>query len=351
MSSALTIRAGAEALALLRDGGFDPDDFSTVVGASGGPKWLVLSQLDRVLSERFFARRSRPLAVVGSSIGTFRHLCHAQTDPLAAIERFEDAYIAQAYETEPTPREVSRESERIVEVLFGDTGREEVLGNTAITTHIVAVRSRRAVASDARAALALGLAGAAVANAVDRRLLRAFFERVVFRRGTHAVAFSGFDTQTVELTAGNIDAAALASGSIPLVMDGVVDIAGARPGRYRDGGIVDYHFDFEFAVPDGLILYPHFFDRITPGWFDKPLGWRRPRGAALSRTVLVAPSAEFVAGLPGGRVPDRNDFRELSTSERQKRWYEIVDRCRRVADELSSLLDRGGLGRAARPLY
>ncbi len=321
-----------------------------MLGASGGPKWLVLSRMDRVLAGQFLAPRRTPLSVAGSSIGTFRHLCLAQSDPLAALDRFEEAYIGQAYETEPRPAEVSRQSEEILNHAFGMAGRAEVLSSTKIVSHIVAVRSRAPVASDARLPLALGLGASAVANAIDRRLLAGFFERAVFHTGEPSLTFHGFGTHTISLTSENIDDAALASGSIPLVMNGVTPISGARTGRYRDGGIVDYHFDFEFDAPDGLILYPHFFDGITPGWFDKALKWRRPRGAALERTVLIAPARDFVAKLPGGRVPDRTDFRELSTSERQTRWRGIVTECGALADELSDLLARGRLGDVAEPL-
>ncbi len=349
MASPLSIRAGRTALAQLRDGGFDRDAFSTLVGASGGPKWLVLSQMDRVLASEFVGARRTPLAVLGSSIGTFRHLCHAQRDPLAALDRFEQAYIDQAYESQPTPREVSSESERVVDVLFGDHGRADVLANAQIATHVVAVRSRAMVASDARVALALGLGGAFMANLIHRGLLGAFFERAVFHTGADAIDFNGFATQTVALTSANLDAAALASGSIPLVMDGVDDICGARAGRYRDGGIIDYHFDFDFDAPAGLILYPHFFERITPGWFDKGLR-RKPKGPALDRTVLVAPSSQFVSTLPGAKVPDRDDFRDLSTTERQARWRDVVERCRELADALADLMATGRVGAIAQPL-
>jgi len=336
-------------LARLRDGGLRADDITSMVGASGGPKWLVLSQLDRALHPLVVADRTTPLAVLGSSIGTFRHLCHAQRDWRAAIERFEAAYIAQAYEREPTPGEVSAESRRVLDVLFGTTGRRDVLANELVRTHIVVARSLWPVASDARVPLTLGLGAAAIANTASRRLLAGFFARVVFHSPNPAFRFDGFGTTEVPLSLANLDAAALASGSIPLVMDGVDRIVGAPPGPHRDGGIIDYHFDFEFEAGEGLILYPHFFDRITPGWFDKALSWRRARGATLDRTVLIAPSPAFVATLPGGKVPDRDDFRGLSTAERQRRWVAVVAQCRVLADELSELWARGRLGAVARP--
>lgn len=349
MASGLTIRAGASALARLRDRGFAPDDFSTMLGASGGPKWLVLSRIDRVLVEQFLSKRTTPLAVAGSSIGTFRHLCFALADPLAAIDRFERAYIEQAYETEPTPAEVTGESRRILDRLFGASDRGEVIGNERITTHIVAARSRAPVATDSRIPLALGLGASAIANAIDRRLLAGFFERAVFHTGKSSLDFKGFGTRKIPLTEGNIDAATLASGSIPLVMEGITDIPGAPAGCYRDGGIVDYHFDFEFDAPDGLILYPHFFDGITPGWFDKSMKWRRPSGPALDRTVLIAPSRDFVRALPGGKVPDRTDFRAMPTNERLAQWNRIVSDCGALADELADLLAGNRLAEVAVP--
>ncbi len=54
------------------------------------------------------------------------------------------------------------------------------------------------------------------------------------------------------------------------------------PGTLFDGGIIDYHFDFSYGRRKGLVLFPHFFDRITPGWFDKPLRWRKPSARDLN---------------------------------------------------------------------
>ena len=121
------------------------------------------------------------------------------------------------------------------------------------------------------------------------------------------------------------------------------------PGVLFDGGVVDYHFDFEFQRRDGLVLFPHFFDRIVPGWLDKPIKWRRPRLAALDEVVMLAPSDDFVARLPGGRVPNRNDFLELGSEERIQRWHEIISSCQVLADELVELIDGKGLEEAVVP--
>ena len=345
----LVIHAGPSALTTLRGAGFDRDCFSALVGASGGPKWLVLSQLDRVLCEHLLPDRRTPLAMLGSSIGAFRHACFAQRDPVAALERFETAYIGQAYEREPMPAEVTAASRRILAVMLGETGRDEILSNPQLSTYAVAVRSRAAVSTERRLPLLLGLGAAAIGNAVARPLLGIFFERTLFHCGDAHIRFRSLRTRRVRLDLDNLDAVLLASGSIPLVMSGVSDVAGAPPGVYRDGGIVDYHFDFAFDAGDGLILYPHFFERIVPGWFDKGLPWRRPRPADLDRVVMIAPSADFIARLPGGKVPDRSDFRAMATADRQRVWRGVIDACRPLADELTDLIMTSRLAARATP--
>lgn len=336
-AAALTIRAGATARRALAERGFDRDAFSTLVGASGGPKWLVLTGLDRVLPELLLSRRSQPLDLVGSSIGAFRHACLAQRNPLGALDRFEAAYIEQAYERRPTPQEVTSESRRILDILLGKHGAREILANEQLRTHVITVRSRLPVVSDRRWPLSAGLAVAATLNAASRRLLGLCFQRIVFSVGAPGLRFRGFGTREVELDERNLADALLASGSIPLVMAGIVDIPGAPPGRYRDGGIIDYHFDFRFESRPGLTLYPHFFRHITPGWFDKSLRWRGPGRSGLDRVVMLSPSREFVAKLPGGRIPDRSDFASMSTADRQRAWREVAARSRALGDELGEL--------------
>jgi hypothetical protein len=346
----LTIRAGSEALETLRREGFRADLFSTLLGASGGPKWLVLAAMDRVLARRLVADRTTPLHAFGTSIGAFRHTTHALRDPLPAFERFLDAYVGQAYESKPTPAEVTAVSRTILDTLLAGSGARDALSHPTVVLHVGTVRSRGIAGSDAKARLALGLGVAATANAVSRGLLGSFFERVVFH-STPSPAFSFGDLRThhVVMNEGNLREATLASGSIPLVMAAIRDVPGAPPGFYRDGGITDYHFAMDFEAPPGLVLYPHFFDRIIPGWFDKPLSWRRPRGRLLDRTVFLAPSREFVASLPGGKVPDRDDFVKYKTAERQKLWRSVLAETERLADDLEALMESDALARAARP--
>jgi hypothetical protein len=353
-SKNLVVRAGTIAAERLRTEGFHPELFDTLVGASGGPKWLVLRHLDDVLVDRLILERSNPLDTLGSSIGSFRHACFAQADPHAALSRFTDGYVHQAYTGRPTKEEISSESDRILGHFLGRSGPSEIIGNRKVRSHIVAARLRRDRGHDRGVVFQAQLGTAAALNLVSRRLLGRSFSRILFepddvtKSDGAAIEFDDFETIKAPLSELNLQHALLASGSIPLVMAGVRSTRGLT-GTLFDGGIIDYHFDFAFRRRKGLVLFPHFFDRITPGWFDKPLRWRKPRAEDFSDVVMLAPSDAFIATLPGGRVPDRNDFLELDTSERIRQWHVIIDRCRVLADELNDLLDGNRLADAVLP--
>ncbi len=109
------------------------------------------------------------------------------------------------------------------------------------------------------------------------------------------------------------------------MIDPVTDIAGCGAGHYVDGGITDYHFDWPF-VSDGLILYPHFYPSLSPGWFDKSLPWRQRRNAPSSKLVLLSPTSSWVRSLPYGKIPDRKDFTKLSDQARLSYWQEVTER-------------------------
>ncbi len=338
----------------MRDEGFHAGLFDTLVGASGGPKWLVLRALDDVLIDRLILGRSDPIATLGSSIGSFRHACFAQADPHGALARFSESYVEQAYSKQPTMEEISTESDRILGHFLGASGSQEIVDNRFVQSHIVAARFRKDRGYDRGLPFQLQLALAAGRNLLSRRLLQKSFSRVLFQPEASAIEFHDFDTLATTLSSDNLQSALLASGSIPMVMAAVRSLPEVASTLF-DGGIIDYHFDFSFgrrrAQPEqgGLVLFPHFFDRITPGWFDKPLRWRKPSAAAASDVVMIAPSEAFVKQLPGGRVPDRNDFLEMETEERFQRWHRVMDECRVLADELNDLFDGKNLADRIRP--
>lgn len=349
----LRFKAGPGAYEDLKKRGFAAERIGTIAGASGGAKWLVLSQLDRVVASRLLPQVAGPVHLVGSSIGAWRFACYAQRDPLSAIERFETAYVEQSYSARPDAAEVSRKTREILEHVLGPEGTSDIVGHPQLRSHILTVRSRYLTASERRLLLASGLLMAALANAVSRRSLGAFFARGLFYDPRDLPPFynaTGFPLERIILTDQNLPDAITASGSIPMVLQGVRDIQGAPPGIYRDGGVIDYHLDLPLGEPDRLTLYLHFFEQLIPGWFDKRLRWRRHNPLHLDRTLLICPSAEFIARLPGGKVPDRTDFIRMTPAKRVEVWRSVINACRALAEDLNDVLDKDRLAARLEPL-
>ncbi len=342
--TALSIHAGPAALRAIQRDGLHPDQFRTVVGASGGPKWFVLYGLDRYLAGEFFAARQQPLETIGSSAGAWRLSCLGLNDPLAGIDRLAWHYSRERYSAAPTVAEITASAQRLVGLVLGPEGAREIAENPLVRVHIVADRARRVVSAEQRLLLGAGLGLSAVGNALHRRLLGGFFQRVVFHGGPVSEAvqqWREFSTVHVPLRPDNVAAALLATGAIPLVIEGVRDIPGAPPGVYRDGGITDYHFDVPLRVGEGLVLYPHFYSHFTPGWFDKALPWRRADPRHLDNALVLSPSPEFVAALPFGKIPDRRDFERLDEATRFDYWQTVLAESARLADEFSHMVRTG----------
>ena len=353
-SNSLTFRAGAGALRSVRDKGFDISSVGTIAGASGGAKWLVLSQLDRAILGNLVPKMTSPVHLIGSSIGSWRFACYAQENPIAAIERFERAYLEQTYSEKPDIHEITAKSREILALVLGESGVHEILSNPLFRTHVMAVRSRYLTAFENRSLLAAGLIVAATLNAISRKSLGLFFERALFFDRRDVPPFfdlAGFRIQRIELSAENLQDAVVATGSIPLVLTGVRDIQGAKRGVYRDGGVIDYHLDLPHSSRESLTLFPHFYDRIVPGWFDKKLRWRKPHPGNVDRTILISPSAEFVAKLPNAKIPDRSDFLNYTPGERVKAWRTCVAACTELADEFNEVIATGQLAARLQPLW
>ncbi len=352
---ALELRASPRALDIIRERGLRLDDIDVLPGASGGAKWLVLAGLDRylfgtVLGPGAAHARTRPLHCIGSSIGSWRMACFAQRDPVAALNRGHLAYIyEQVYTKNPEPREVTDVLSRCLDRLLGDTGIDEMLTHPFARLHVITAQGRGLAASERRLVLATAIALAATANLVGRRSLALQFRRTVFHSAGDTTPFAHWrDLPTVHRTLSRENArdVLIASGSIPLLVDGV-RLPGAHETTRRemhwDGGVTDYHLDLDFGAGDGLVLYPHFYAHVVPGWFDKSLRWRMARAANFSRALLLAPSAEFVASLPGGKIPDRRDFSAFPRAERERRWQAVLDASARLGEELHELITTGTL--------
>jgi len=356
ISPSLTLQAGPSAMRILRERGLRPQDIGVIAGAAGGPKWLVLSGLDRLIFGSWLKDRTAPLFLVGSSIGAWRFTALSCRHPLETLDRFESAYINQRYEAKPTAREVSDETQKIMDVFLDDAGIREIIDHPFLRLNIFSVRCKGILASDAKIPLVAGLAGAAMANLLHRRLLFLFFQQTLFFHPKNLPplqAGNGFHPIDVKLTGDNIRKALMASGAIPIVMNRVREIPGAPPGSYRDGGIIDYHLDIPYSVKeDELVLFPHYTDRIIPGWFDKKLTWRKPGTDRMSHVLMVSPSREFVADLPLGKIPDRNDFWQFMGNDkgRIEYWRTVSRKSVQLADELAELMDNGRIMDRVRPI-
>jgi len=352
----LRLRAGRRLLPKLKDAGLKPSDVRAVPGAAGGPKWLVLAELDRFIFGNWLKKDGGPVELVGASAGAWRFAAAAQDDPAAALDRLKDAYIHQSYSAKPPLSEVTGQCRRIIGAFAGEGAAGEILSNPRLRLHVVTARSRHLTGSDSKPVAALGFAGAAAFNALSRRALGLFQQRVVFHHPQAAEILDeggGLALTRVPLTAGNLQEALLASGAIPFLSERVAAPEGAPPGWYRDGGLTDYHFDFGWRVNEGeAVLYPHFSHEVVPGWLDKSLFWRRTGAESLRDVLLVSPSDEFVASLPMKKIPDRSDFYTFKgkDAERFRLWEETAARCRELADEFAETVEGGKLGERVEPI-
>ena len=352
MSAVLDIKAGPVALKRIRDEGLPQGSIDVMPGASGGPKWFVLTGLDKALIGDYFKDRQQPLHLLGTSAGSWRFACYAHPDPLAAHERYEQGYLLTEYSDNPTPGEITTKCRHLIHDIIGDDAYG-MLTNEIMRFNLIAVKSRGLGKSSRKGKLMAGMGAAALANAVSRKTLGLFFTRTLFHASGEKSPFydmNDLPTERVELSESNLVDAILASGSIPMVMEGIENISGAPKGVYRDGGVTDYHFDTHFAGNDKLVLYPHFYGHRVPGWFDKGLKWRKPSAANSENLVVVSPTDEFVAKLPYGKIPDRNDFVKLSYKERVRYWKVVIQESERLGDAFLEQVNSGRVRQTAQPL-
>ena len=337
----IDIVAGKNAAKIINEQGFKPELFTSFLGASGGPKWFTLFGLDKYIFGEFFKNRTQPLNLIGSSAGAFRSACFAQNDPVAAIERLATSYSQTRYSSnKPTPAEITIKARALLEDVFGDNGVTEIINNPVFKAHFIVAKSNGFIASENKLIQLLGLSKSYMLNRVNRKLLGSQYERFIFGAPNSNLSITdsyNFKTQNIALNQTNLKDALLASGSIPLVMQGIKNIAGSPQGMYRDGGIIDYHFDVKINNP-GLILYPHFNSDPKAGWFDKNLK-RKVAPQNYDNVVMITPSKEFVAGLPYGKIPDRNDFTDLDADTRIKYWNTVFSETEKLADDFDRKLN------------
>ncbi len=368
---ALSIYAGPRAFEQIQRHGLRPEDVGVIPGAAGGPKGLMLGALDRFIFGDWLERSQQPVHLVGASIGAWRMATACLMDPVAAFEQLEHDYLHQHYELRPGQK---RPTADFVSERFGQSLQDffaghvrEVLEHPRYRLHIVTSRGRALLRREHPLGTPLGYLGSFLTNAVSRRAMGAWLERVVFSSaepGSDAARCAAlpfgvqdYRSQQRPLTESNFRQALQASCSIPFLLRAVPAIAGAPDGAYWDGGITDYHLHLDYAhksraadsgsvVPAAgaqkLVLYPHFQRAVVPGWLDKSLTWRHRATSFLDTTVLLVPQADWVKSLPNGKLPDRADFTHYGNdlAGRVKAWQGAIAASQQLADEFQSWLER-----------
>lgn len=350
---ALHIHAGPKARAHIQANGLRPEHIGVIPAAAGGPKGLILGPLDRFIFGDWLAASAQPVDLVGASIGAWRMATACLNDPVAAFESLEHAYIQQNYELLPGQKRVTAQQ---VSDSFGANlasfygGRiDQVLHHPRFKLHIVTSHGRHLLLREHALATPLGYAGAFLSNAVSRKALGFWLERVVFSGPGKALPFDAKDFKTLQLALneGNFMSALQASCSIPFALKAVHDIPGAPTGAYWDGGITDYHLHLNWIQPQqganqAVVLYPHFQQALVPGWLDKALKWRHAATPFLDNTVVLAPNPEWVKTLPNGKLPDRKDFMTYQNdfAGRVKVWKAAVSASQQMADEFGEWTER-----------
>ncbi len=356
---ALQVHAGPRARAHLRQHGLRAHDVRVVPAAAGGPKGLVLLPLDQQIFGHWLPAAHRaaqatagsgsepaPVHLLGASIGAWRMAAACAVDPVQAFAELAEDYITQTY-----PRPNGRmPTAQVVSRVFGAQLQQRlapqalhILDHPRYRLHVFTSRGRRLLHQPGRVGLAAGWLGAFAANAVGRQSLGGWMERVVFSdpRTPLPIGLDDYRTQHRPLTAHNLCAAVLASCSIPFALQPVQDVPGGPVGTYWDGGITDYHLHLDYASMEaGLVLYPHFISQVVPGWLDKAFKRRHVATPFLDNLVLLSPRPEWVKRLPGGKLPDRRDFKTWRDDEpgRQRVWRAALAQSLQLADEFAELV-------------
>jgi hypothetical protein len=349
---ALRIHAGPRAMQALREHGPQAQHVRAVPAAAGGPKGLVLNPLDQFLFGDWLANNVRPVHLLGASIGAWRMAAACLDRPAEALARMADDYVHQEYEHEPgklpMSRHVSETFEANLRARF-DGRATELLGNSRYRLHVFTSRGRNLLRRHGRALSSISTpfshAFAFAANALSRRAMGGWWERVVFSdpREPMPIHLRDYRTRGADISPENLPLCILASCSIPYWLDPVRDIPGGPRGAYWDGGITDYHLHLNYASmtdapgDPALVLYPHFQSSVIPGWLDKFFKHRHRATEKLSNVIVVSPSPEWIATLPNAKLPDRTDFRRFGddTKARVAAWSTAIEESARLRDEFA----------------
>lgn len=343
--SRIRIKAGKKIYQIIKDGGFNFDSVSTYFGPAVGPRWLVASGFDLTLLKEGFLGRTKPVQLVGTSAGAFRFAAWLQPQALQSYHRLLDAYINVSYTRKDTPATGLAKVTDIVNEYVEDDALSFALANKKYRLVIITARTRGLVAVENHWLQKTGLIFCLVFNYFSRNNIYKFADRVVFYNASKPPAFClkpSFRGSYVPLNEVNFKYAVLASGAIPLVIEGVRDIFGAPRGVYRDGGLIDYHLTHQFAAKENeIVLFFHHQEKIIPGWLDKKITRRIPAAHTLNNVLMVFPSQSFIESLPGGKVPDRTDLVTFidDPATRINNWRKSVELSAPLGEDFLELVE------------
>ncbi|AWL27889.1 patatin-like phospholipase family protein [Acinetobacter defluvii] len=341
--AALTIQAGTLAKQLIQKEGLQSHHVDMIPGAAGGPKGIGLMGLDQAIFGDFLQRAKQRRFLIGSSVGAWRFASLIAQGEKKGADQLAELYINLPFHKGMKIAEIEKISRDMLHGILGNQS-EKLVTHPDYHLTIIAAKAAHIFQSDQKLALYGSLLGIIGSNVISRNHLNKFMQRVICQP-EHFPQFKiqddAFKTHYVNFNTDNVADWLMASGSIPGVTPAVKNIADAPQGAYRDGGLIDYHIDLPFDSK-GIVLYPHFSDSITPGWFDKMFKSRKANPINQARTLLLSPSQSYLESLPLGRLPDRKDFvmKGISDSERKKLWRQSVAESQRMGDEFLELVEK-----------
>ncbi len=356
MPSHIRLLAGRRALDAIRRDGLVADRVEHIIGGAGGPKALALVGLDAALFGQWLTPGPQPRWLVGSSIATWRFLCALHPEPRTTFAHFAELYLALTFSQGARRPEITATMRGMAQALLAHCGgADRMLAHPDYRLALVTARSRGLVNSEHPWLLTPALGSAFLLNLLSPRLRDLYFQRAVLHdpRGVPPLGEARLGRALLApLSADTLVDALLASTSIPFIMDAVASPQGWPTGTYRDGGMIDYHHHHLDTAAGGIVLFPHFTPHLTASWFDKtlPERLRRSRVRATDDVLVIAPSPEYLARMPQGRIPGRADYKRMPDAERVKHWRVAVDESRRLGDEFLELAATGRLEGAVQPL-
>ena len=244
-------------------------------------------------------RSPRRRELVGASIGGWRFACAMQAEPRQALARLAERYTDETYAAKIGVADITRQTRLMLDEVLPPEARAALIDHPHYQLSLLLVRSHGMLASEARAAAGRPGAERRAQRRVPRpaapRLQPGDLPRPAQRlalqaRGRHPYAVPA---------AGNGQSGRRADGHHRHSRRAQRRAAAGRAGRHLPRRRPDrLPSGLPFAHGDDIVLYPHFTERIVPGWFDKFLPWRGSSPAHHANTVLIAPSRDYLARRP-----------------------------------------------------